>query len=260
MELTESMLFDENGRCTPADLENKVHYSTRRYFKFIQPEIDYTAIYQRFDNYLGVSKFIKLDEFEVRAKAILAKLSKDKSCSNITKGVAVPFILPQESIGDIGSVFEERYLVSLKKSFEDFFPDYSFVNYCNLSFKGAVSITPNSRHEELIEAMQQGVVVGFYFPNLLEYSVPAAIEKVSKLPAQFLLAGGFDSAAAIIGSPDLLLRKDGYSPLLWLSGMSSDVNNVEYHFEAYGYDLTMNRRAHFSQVAEYWASGLVVLG
>jgi hypothetical protein len=35
---------------------------------------------------------------------------------------------------------------------------------------------------------------------------------------------------------------------------------VGYHFEAYGHNLTFNRRPHFGQAAEYWASGLVVLG
>ncbi|XLM23265.1 hypothetical protein MKD33_18855, partial [Chromobacterium piscinae] len=61
--------------------------------------------------------------------------------------------------------------------------------------------------------------------------------------------------AAFIGSPDLLLRRDGYPPLLWLSGLDGEKEGVGYHFEAYGYDLTFNRRVHQNMAAEYWASG-----
>ena len=50
----------------------------------------------------------------------------------------------------------------------------------------------------------------------------------------------------------------GYPPLLWLSGLASTADEGHY-FEAYGYNLTFNRRMHFGQAAEYWDSGLVVL-
>ncbi|WP_173428535.1 EAL domain-containing protein, partial [Chromobacterium subtsugae] len=109
---------------------------------------------------------------------------------------------------------------------------------------GLLTPAEGARHDRLIEAMRQGPVVGFYFPCLLEYSVPAAIEQLETLPAPFLLAGGYDSCAAFIGSPDLLLRKAGYPPLLWLSGLEAERDGVGYHFEAYGYDLTFNRRVH----------------
>jgi hypothetical protein len=42
--------------------------------------------------------------------------------------------------------------------------------------------------------------------------------------------------------------------------MLAESAKAGYHFEAYGYNLTFNRRVHFDQVAESWASGLVVLG
>jgi hypothetical protein len=108
--------------------------------------------------------------------------------------------------------------------------------------------------------MENDVVVGVYFPCLLEYSVQAAREKIAQLPNNCLLAGGYDTAAAFIAAPNLLLREDGYPPLLWLSGLETDSEYAGFHFEAYGYDLTFNRRVHYDHVAEYWASAIVITG
>ena len=42
--------------------------------------------------------------------------------------------------------------------------------------------------------------------------------------------------------------------------MRTEDENVGDYFEAYGRNLTFNRRPHFGQVSEYWDSGIVVLG
>ncbi|MBL4703701.1 MAG: hypothetical protein JKY54_04220 [Flavobacteriales bacterium] len=252
--------FDEFGRCIPTALTAPAHIESRRYFLAVQPQVDYSEIYNRLNECFGFSEQLSLAAFKQRAEAIIESLRNDDEYSNITQGVAVPFILPKAVYNDIGEALENDYLTAVDKSFHTKFPKYSFVNHSVESLTGKFGVAEGSRHEKLLEAMKQDVVVGYYFPSLLEYSVPAAIEQVGKLPDKFLLAGGFDTAAAFIGSPDLLLREDGYPPLLWLSGLSTDSQDAGYHFEAYGYGLTFNRRAHLGHVAEYWASGLVVIG
>lgn len=251
--------FDEYGRCIPASIEAPTHKESRRYFSVIQPEVDYNKIYARLNDSFNFSDSLSVEEFQQRAEAIISSLKTDGKYNNITSGVAVPFILPKAQYDDIGEALEQEYLGAVEKSFNEKFPDYSFTNHCTESLKGKFSVVQGSRHQKLLEAMQNDVVVGIYFPCLLEYSVPAAIEQEACLPEQFLLGGGFDTAAAFIGSPDLLLRTDGYPPLLWLSGLSAEKEGIGYHFEAYGYSLTFNRRAHLGHVAEYWASGLVVI-
>ncbi len=252
--------FDEYGRCLPAVIEAPAHKETRRYFSVTQPEIDYKKIYTRLNDNFNFSMTLSVEEFQQRVVAIIDRLNTDTKYSNINKGVAVPFILPKAQYEDIGEALENDYLAAVQKSFNDMFPEYSFTNHSPQSLKGKLSVVDEARHQKLLNAMQQGVVVGVYFPCLLEYSVPAAIEQQTHLPEEFLLAGGFDTAAAFIGCPDLLLRKDGYPPLLWLSGLAAEKEGIGYHFEAYGYNLTFNRRAHLGKVAEYWASGLTVLG
>lgn len=257
---TESSQFDQYGRCEPREVKAAVYMESRHYFSLVQPEINYQEIYARLNASFDIGSSISEQEFEQRAKAIIEKLENDSELSSMLKGVYVPFVLPKAEYSDIGAAMEDIYLPAVNKSFDEFFPEYEFTNHYSSSLTGQLNIAEDTRHENLIDAMKQDVVVGIYFPCLLEYSVPAARERMSSLPETCLLAGGYDSAAAFVAAPDLLLRKDGYPPLLWLSGLDSTTDNAEFHFEAYGYDLTFNRRAHLGNVAEYWASAFVILG
>lgn len=254
-----SALFDEHGRCIPSGNVAPVHRKTRRYFALAQPEIDHAAIHARTSRHLGGID-ITPDEFARRADAIRQNLQNDPRTRDIAKGVGVPFLLPRATCADYGDALEHVYIEAVRNAFLEKFPQYRFTNHHKDGLSGKLGIAPGARHERLVQAMQQGAVVGYFFPCLTEYSIPAAIERTAALPEQFLLAGGFDTSAALIGSPDLLLRTDGYPPLLWLAALQTEKELVGYHYEAYGYNLTFNRRPHFGQAAEYWASSLVVLG
>jgi hypothetical protein len=251
--------FDTNGRCIPHGIMAEHHVQTRRYFVFEQPEVDYNAIHTRLAKHLGVSS-ISVQEFAERAEKILDGLRDDPQCRNILNGVRVPFMLPVQARADIGERLEQQYINAVKSSFEEVFPNNSFTNHHKDGISGKLSIAVDSRHERLIAAQGEQVVVGYYFPCLMEYAVPAAVEQTGQLPEQFILAGAYDTSAALVGSPDLLLRKNGYPPVLWLAALDSEKSGVSYHYEAYGYNLTFNRKPHFDRVAESWTSGLVVLG
>ncbi|WP_228488002.1 radical SAM/SPASM domain-containing protein [Rhodocyclus gracilis] len=255
-------LFDDTGRRRPpAGLSAPAAATTRRYFVCTQPALDYAAIHARLHAHLAAhgEAAPSLAVFAARADAILDRLRADPTTAPLLHGVHVPFFLPRAHHDDIGAALDTHYLPAVATAYRERFPDYAFVNHHKSPLAGTLSPTPGARHETLLAAMQAGDVVGYYFPCLPDFSLPAAVEQLGELPAQFLLAGGFDTAAALIGSPDLLLRRDGYPPLLWLAGLSAEAGEG-YHFEAYGYNLTFNRRVHLGKSAEYWASGLVVLG
>ena len=256
----ENKLFDENGRCIPKNINSPVNIETRRYFIFESRTINYNHIYDRIKKHLDPKTELTIEEFETRSKKIITNLQKNPLTENITKGVGVPFFLPRKNYSDIGTDLVNHYIKALEKSFHETHPKYEFVNHCKQDLSNQLKVVPNSRHEKLLESMQEDVVVGYYYPCLMEYSMPAAIESVNDLPSQFLLAGGFDTCAAFIGSPNLLLRENGYPPLLWMTALKSNGEDVGYHIEAYGYNLTFNRRAHLKHVAEYWAHALVILG
>jgi len=260
LEISTDGFFDANGRCIPHGIRADVHAKTRRYFSIIQPEINYSHIYNRFKKHLKLGEGLSLESFETRSENILTQLSTRSACKNILNGVHVPFILGQSTIADIGETFQSIWLPAVADSFQTFFSDRTFTNHYNHTLTGKMSVTPGSRYKQLLDAMQTGNVVGYYFPCLTEYSLPAAAEYVQTLPDNFILAGGFDIAAALVGSPDLLLREDGYPPLLWLAGVDGSNQDVAFQFESYGYNLTFNSRRHAGKAAESWASGLVVLG
>lgn len=252
--------FDDHGRCIPHGINSEVSKDIRRYFLLEQPEINYADIYARLKKHLKIVDTISELEFEQRAETILKDLQNDPQTSNIAKGIRVPFILPQAEYLDYGDALEKIYINAVNASYDERFPKYSFVNHHKNNLVDEFTIAAGSRHEKLIQAMSQSQVVGYYFPCLTEYSIPAAIEQVQNLPDKFMLAGGFDTSAALVATPELLLRTDGYPPLLWFGALLGKQENAGFHYEAYGYNLTFNRRMHFGKAAESWACGLVVLG
>lgn len=252
-------LFDDFGRCLPGAAQFPAHLRSRRYFTLQQPKIDYAASHARLRTYLGAGTTLDAATFEARAASILSRLQADPLTAAIAHGVVIPFILPRLAIDDMGRNLDDRFLPAVGGAFESTYPDYRFTNHHVGSLEGRLSIQPASRHARLAAAMRQSEQVGIYFPALSEYSVPAALEQVSALPEQFLLAGGVDTCAALISAPGLLLRTDAYPPLLWLGALASEQAAIGYHFEAYGYNLTFNRRPHLDLAAEYWTCGLTVL-
>ena len=255
-----SEYFDNNGRCIPNGINAQYNQKTRRYFVCEQPEIAYKNIHERLVKHLNIDNPISLKEFTDRAEGIIHDLSNDKQSKNILNGVRIPFMLPKDSALDLGYHIEKKYICAVKESFEESYPNRNFVNHHKSGLSGKISIAIDSRHDQLVKEMSHNLIVGYYFPCITEYALPAAIEQIQKLPSKFLLAGGYDTAAALIGTPNLLLRTNGYPPLLWLAGLQSESDGVGYHFEAYGYNLTFNRRVHFDKVAESWATGIVVIG
>jgi len=258
MQETEN-LFDVNGRCIPLTNSYPVHNKTRRYFTIEPQKTDYELIYNKIKNFLDPKTDLSLIDFKKRSLGIIEKLENDSKLKNITKGIGVPFFLPKIKSTNIGSDLLEKYLHALTKSYKDENPKYDFINHCQENLSENITINTESKHDELIKQMEMETIVGCYFPCMLEYSFPAAFETLSGLPKNFYLAGGFDTCAAFIGTPNLLLNKNNYPPLLWMGALNSEKDNIGYHIEAYGYNLNFNKRPHLGNVSEYWGHALTVL-
>jgi hypothetical protein len=260
MNITESNArIDVYGRVIPHGLQAPAHMSSRRYFQIERCDRTPESSLERLQRHLGISTSWTAAAFAARAEQIRNRISDDEVLAPLLNGVHVPFILPRIPKEDVGTLLEEQFLPAVGRAFESTQPGGQFVNHVPHSLAKCLSAAPGSRHQLLIEAAHQREVVGIYFPCLTEYSVPAALEAVAAFPGDFLLAGGFDTAAALVAAPDLLIRTGGYPPLLWLSGLAGETPAVGYHFEPYGLNLTFNRRAHLGLAAEYWWSGLTVM-
>lgn len=253
-------LFDEHGRRIVGQLGHPANATSRRYFRIEQPAIDYATIFGRISRHLGKPVNLTAADFEARAQAILAQLEGIPALKNLSQGVHVPFFLPRNHHEDIGNALETTYIPAVGTSFAENFPQYRFDNHHKGGLEGKLKAHQASRHDTLIEKFNAADIVGYYFPCLTEFSVPATLEQMADLPANLLLAGGYDTCAALVGSPGLLQRREGYANMLWLAALQGEADDAGYYFEAYGQNLTFNRRVHFGQVSEYWASGLVILG
>ncbi|MAY40957.1 MULTISPECIES: hypothetical protein [unclassified Neptuniibacter] len=249
-------LFDEFGRCIPDNISESAHTTVRRYFKCNTPEIDLEAIFHQMTALLGQGS-TDLTNFKSQIKALLKQLKADPETQNICNAPYVPFIIPKQSIHDAGELLQSTFLPAVCSSYNSRYPEYSFDNHYKGCLIERLTISPQSRHQELLDKLRQTDIIGLYFPAMDGYSLAAARERISSLPKQFSLAGGVDTCAAFIACPDLLMRTDGYPPLLWFGALETANHNEGFHLEAYGYNLTFNHRMHLGNADEYWVNGLV---
>jgi hypothetical protein len=256
-ELAVAPLFDVSGRRIKTDaIVAPVNSASDRY-ALAQPRIDHSAIHARISEHLGGAGELSVGDFKSRAVRLIEALSASDATRQLLQGVHVPFFLPQRLIADIGEALEEIFLPAVGSSWRAQFPKYDFRNELKGGLAGKVNIAPGSRYERLLRAMESGPVVGMYFPLALSgFSVDAALQQMSDLPDDFLLAGGVDASAALVGCPEMIMKIDGYAPQLDLSGIEGRASRYGYHFAPYGYNLTFNGRYHNGLASDYCASGL----
>lgn len=256
--------FDEDGRCLTSFSKSPAYKNSRKYFRIETDRIKKISLKENFENlktFLCPEVDLNLSQFENRINKIKQNIKKDESCKNLLNGVFVPFILPNNKIDDLGENISKKYLPALSNSFQNKFPNYNFVNHCKDDLKNQIGMWKNSRYEKLINNLKSDFIIGLLFPCLNEFSFPAAIETINNLPDNMILAGGYEILSSIIGCPSLLRRDQGYPPLLWFSSLKNvKDNNICYHVEPYGYNLTFNKRAHLNQATEYWWHSLVIIG
>jgi MoaA/NifB/PqqE/SkfB family radical SAM enzyme len=258
-ETLKESLFDAAGRCLPGQHIGPVHHSRRHYFKFNAPNLDLAAIHGRAASIFGDHSLPSLSQFSERLANCQQMLANDPKTKGLFNGIAIPFVLPQARISDMGAALDETYLPAVGQALKQVSPDSHFSLSWKFPLAGKLNVAPNSRHQALLDALALGPVVGYFFPEAFsEYAIPAARMQIAQLPASLLLAGGIDTCAALIAAPDLLINPSAYPPLLWFAEVADDTPTAGYHIEAYGHDITFNRRHHFGQAAEYWASGITV--
>lgn len=250
-------LFDVSGRrIPPSPAGAPVNPASSRY-GLAQPPIDHSVIHRRISEHLPGAGAVTLSEFEERAGRLMAQLERDAATREIARGVHVPFFLPADRSNDLGRTLEDVYLPAVGRSYTARYPKYWFRNELKGGLAGKLKVTPGSRYEALLKALAAGPIVGVYFPLALSgFSIDAAVRQMTDLPDGFVLSGGCDVAAALVASPELVMKEDGYPPQLDLAALDSTAAGYGYHFAPYGYNLTFNGRYHNGLASDYCSSGL----
>lgn len=243
--------------------------SPKGYYRLKQPDWSFDAVLARTRERLGTGEIVSNAAFESACLSLKKLAQGNAAVKGLFNGVHVPFVCPQNDGGmDLGSELERRWLPAVGGAFKNVFPRYHFKYTLqgDASLAGRVVIAENSRYEGFLRARKKGAVAGWYFPSaLLEYDVASQRGQTVSLPLaeSLALSGGFDAAAALIGSPDLLVNEVDYPPVLCLSAFRHADERLMLCFKAYGLSLefwcmSQMLSPGITQVSEQWSGGLTL--
>lgn len=262
-------LFDDNGRRIPYSGMRVFNEVSLKYYKIDKSSFDFEEILANSKNFSDINPTVSVESFESTCLLLKEKLSKEPQLKNLFNGVHVPFICPRRNQNsDLGRELEKTTLPSVASSFKASFPEL----HCKATLQGSsklegeLFIAEGSRYDSFIEANNKGTVVGWFFPQALqEYDIDSQISQMKTLPIyeNLVLSGTLDTAAALVGSPDLLVNIDDYPPVLCLSALQHSDERLMICFKAYGQHLEFWCMSQMltpgqKQVSEQWSGGITV--
>ena len=263
--------FNSLGRRVPTADMRVFADKPSNYYKLAQPKIDYGDILQRTKKYSATNMQISGDVFSAKADTLLSLIEKNKDYANLLNSVRVPFVFQyDEREADLGTHLEDDLLPHVKSSFNEMFPDAHFkaVLQSNSELAGNIKLDPNSRYEQLISSSKKAPVVGWYFPQALqEFDIKSQRDQMLQLPelhgANVCLSGAMDICAALVGSPQLLISGDFYTPILCLSAYVHTDPRLVLLLKAYGphlefWCMSQMLYPNITQVSEQWSGGITI--
>jgi len=253
-------LFDKNGRRIPPRMLNSAVCDRDGNFYLRQPdELDLKERLDRFDG-AGLNPCITLQEFSDSTKGLLRKIRENERIANLLKGVYLPIIIPYTATADYGRMLDTLFIPAVANSYRRQFANRNFIHYRKGDLEGKVTIVPGSRHEQLVERIAKGSVVGIYFPNPLQgFSVDAQREQMSSTPEGLLLSGAIDTSMGWLMYPDILAR-DNNTPVYDCSANQWHSPTSSLHFEAYDGNANFAGRADLSHASSSYSGGLLFVG
>jgi len=255
------VLFDKNGRRIPDGLSANVCDADRNFWlnqPKLETEDDYANRITRLHTSLGINTGITVIQLREETERLLGLIRDNSQIANIVKGVWLPVVLPQLTSDDLGTALEQ-YLEGVSRSYVETFNDRTFYNYREGTLAGEVGIVDGSRHDQLIERMKQGPVIGLHFPNPLRgFSIYAQREQMSTLPEEFILSG-LDTVIAMMMYLDVLAR-DWHTPGSDLAAVSWQAADDSLCFGAGDDLLSFGGRVYLAFARGCSSGGLLFLG
>ena len=269
IESNNQSLFDKNGRRIPFDGMRVFNDVSSSYYKIDKPSFSYETILSNSKKFSNIDSEITLDSFRSVCIDLKTKVQNESLLKSLFDGVHVPFICPQGNHeNDLGREFEKITLPSVASSFKSSFPNL----HCKATLQGSsklegkLYISENSRYEKFMDAHKNNSIAGWFFPQALqEYDIKSQQNQMQTLPfhENLVLSGALDTAAALVGSPDLLVNKNDYPPVLCLSALKHSDEHLMLCFKAYGQHLEFWCMSQMlspgqTQVSEQWTGGLTI--
>jgi len=258
-------LFTKLGFRIPQDLEAKARDPNKSfYLEQLKPKtrIDYANLIMglqgAFVDLLPLNIGVACDEFKEEIERLVALLQEDPRVQNILNSVCLPIIMPKLEYDDLGEALE-FYVEAAGQAYRKAFPERVFTNYRKGALANHVSVVEGSRHEQLIERMRQGPVIGLHFPNPLQgFSIHAAREQMDTLPQGFVLSG-MDTPIAMAMYPKTLAR-DYNTPALDLAALQWQSAADSLCFKAGDAELSFGSTGSLAAAGDNDSGGLLFLG
>ena len=265
------MLFADNGRRVPSPMMRVFSNSPSNYYKINQPVNDYHLILEKLKANNLVDINISSLDFKEKITLLKNKINNNEYFKNLIKGVHIPFAYKAiDQNKEMGSELEDFLLPAIQKSFNEKYPNSKFraILQSNSILKNNLVIDRNSRYEEFVNKSTVNTVVGWYFPQALqEFDIASQRSQMKELPqpSEFgvCLSGAKDIAAALVGTPDLLISTEFYSPILCLSSYVHADHRLVLLLKAYGphmefWCMSQMLTKDVTQVSEQWTGGLTI--
>ena len=253
--------FDKHGRRIPEGLQANVCDANRK-FRLDQPkldeEVDFANRIMRLHSCLSIDTGITAEQLKTETERLLALIRENSQIANIANGVWLPVISPKLVTDDLGAELE-LYLTGVNNSYIKTFSDRKFYNHRKGTLANKVNIVDGSRHDQLIEKMKQGPVMGIHFPNPLQgFSINANQEQMLTLPEGFILSG-MDIPIVMMMYPDILAR-DYNTPGLDMAALSWQSVGYSFFFKTYDDRLDFDYTDNLTYTDDDYSGGLLFLG
>lgn len=254
-------LFDKHGRRIPEGLQADV-CDANRSFRLDQPkldeEVDFANRILRLHGCLSIDTEVTAEQFKAETERLLAIVRDNSQIVNIANGIWLSVILPKFVTDDLGAELE-LYLAGVNNGYAKTFSDRKFNNHCKGTLANEVNTVDGSWHDQLIERMKQGPIIGIHFPNPLQgFSIYASREQMSTLPEGFVLSG-VDTLIAMMMYLDILAR-DRNTSSLDMAALSWQSAGYSFEFEASDVGLGFNNTVYLSGARSLYSGGLLFIG
>jgi hypothetical protein len=263
--------FNEFGRRIPNEKSRVYNKKPSFYYKLNYSLINYENIFLNLKKNKMIDDYDDLNIFQKKIFDLFNSVKKDNNYSNLLKGIFLPFAYKNvNNTKDIGIDLIENLLPAINRSFSEKFPNSYFkaVHQGETEIEKNITLAEHSRYEELLKQSEINTVYGLYFPQALqEYDIESQINQMKELPFsnefEICLSGGKDICASIVGSPEVMISDEFYSPVLCMTAYTHSDKRIILTLKSYGphlefWSMSQMLATGVTQVSEQWAGGITI--
>ena len=261
--------FNERGRRLLTGPYRVFDAQDLEYYYIQNKEVDLTKTLGNFHT-VGIGESISLEEFEISLRELKNRFQNIPALMNLFKGVHVPFIVPKISdAGDDPSYTAvERLLSKLEASFKRNYPAAHFkaIMQGGATLAGNLRLDERSRYKNILNALRESEVIGWYFPQALQqFDIESQVKQIEELPLEsgLCLSGPMEVLSANIGKPELLINEEGYAPILTMPAVKHLDDKLTLALKSYGphlefWCLSNELVPGVKQISEQWSGGISI--